>query len=72
MRKYNVYEIKDLVDFTDEEGYGKFLDLHHIYMKFCNLKQFQVCTVIGVLTIRLLGGGVLCIENRLPHLPVYV
>ena len=38
--------MEDLVDFTDEEGYGKFLDLHHIYLKFCNLKQFQVCTIL--------------------------
>ena len=30
------------MDFSDEEGYGKFLDLHHIYTKYCNLKQFQV------------------------------
>ena len=29
----------DLVDFTDEEGYGKFLDLHHLYDKYINLKQ---------------------------------
>ena len=46
------FYIKALVDFTDEEGYGKFLDLHHIYTKYCNLKQFQVCTIITVVTIR--------------------
>ena len=27
-----------LVEFTDEEGYGKFLDLHECYEKFINLK----------------------------------
>lgn len=27
-----------LVDFTDEEGYGKYLDLHHVYNKYCNIK----------------------------------
>lgn len=43
---YCVLIMEDLVDFTDEEGYGKFLDLHHIYLKFCNLKQFQVCTIL--------------------------
>lgn len=28
----------DLVDFTDEEGYGKYLDLHESYTKYINLK----------------------------------
>ena len=27
-----------MVDFTDEEGYGKYLDLHHAYNKYCNIK----------------------------------
>lgn len=29
---------ENLVDFTDEEGYGKYLDLHVSYQKFVNLK----------------------------------
>ncbi|XP_065911893.1 splicing factor 3A subunit 3-like [Dysidea avara] len=41
MRNNPGEETQDLVDFSDEEGYGKFLDLHHIYTKYCNLKQFQ-------------------------------
>lgn len=31
-----------VVDFSDEEGYGKFLDLHAVYYEFLNLKQFEV------------------------------
>jgi len=30
------------VEFTDEEGYGKFLDLHECYVKFINLKGIEV------------------------------
>jgi Pre-mRNA-splicing factor SF3A3, of SF3a complex, Prp9 len=31
------------VEFTDEEGYGKYLDLHENYVKFINLKGIEVC-----------------------------
>ena len=31
-------EATAMVDFTDEEGYGKYLDLHHVYNKYCNIK----------------------------------
>jgi len=34
--------MSDLVEFTDEEGYGKFLDLHECYVKFINLKSIEV------------------------------
>jgi len=34
--------ISDLVEFTDEEGYGKYLDLHECYVKFINLKGIEV------------------------------
>uniref|UniRef100_A0A915KUT8 SF3A3 domain-containing protein n=1 Tax=Romanomermis culicivorax TaxID=13658 RepID=A0A915KUT8_ROMCU len=27
-----------MVDFTDEEGYGRYLDLHESFMKYSNLK----------------------------------
>jgi hypothetical protein len=30
------------VEFTDEEGYGKYLDLHEIYDLFLNLKGIEV------------------------------
>lgn len=31
-------ELQNLVDFTDEESYGKFLDLHQLYDRYINLK----------------------------------
>ena len=38
------YTCSDLVQFTDEEGYGRFLDLHEVYDMFVNLKQISVRT----------------------------
>lgn len=32
----------DLVEFTDEEGYGRYLDLHDCYLKYINLKSSEV------------------------------
>lgn len=32
----------DLVEFSDEEGYGKYLDLHECYEKYINLKGIEV------------------------------
>lgn len=32
----------DLVEFTDEEGYGRYLDLHDCYLKYINLKAVEV------------------------------
>lgn len=34
-------EMMNLVDFTDEEGYGKYLDLHECYEKYINLKGIE-------------------------------
>ena len=34
--------MQTLVDFTDEEGYGKFLDMHELYDTLVNLKQMEV------------------------------
>ena len=31
-----------MIDFSDEEGYGKFLDLHEVYDLYINLKQMEV------------------------------
>ena len=39
----------DLVHFTDEEGYGKYLDLHEIYDMYVNLKQMEVCGFCGLM-----------------------
>ena len=40
-RKNPPEELQNVVHFTDEEGYGKFLDLHEIYDQFLNLKQME-------------------------------
>lgn len=32
----------DMVEFTDEEGYGKYLDLHECHEKYINLKGVEV------------------------------
>jgi len=34
-------ELSTIVTFTDEEGYGKFLDLNEIYQKYVNLKSIE-------------------------------
>ena len=35
-----------MVEFSDEEGYGKFLDLHECYEKFVNLKGIEVSNLV--------------------------
>jgi len=43
LRSDSIYDVvADLVEFTDEEGYGKYLDLHECYVKFINLKGIEV------------------------------
>ena len=39
---YLIYLIVDLVDFSDEEGYGKYLDLHSLHREFINIKGLEV------------------------------
>ncbi|XP_003383664.1 PREDICTED: splicing factor 3A subunit 3-like [Amphimedon queenslandica] len=34
-------EMQNLVEFTDEEGYGKFLDLHSVYSQYLNIKRME-------------------------------
>ncbi|XP_044540889.1 splicing factor 3A subunit 3-like, partial [Gracilinanus agilis] len=34
-------EAQNLVEFTDEEGYGRYLDLHDCYLKYINLKASE-------------------------------
>ncbi|CAH0559277.1 unnamed protein product [Brassicogethes aeneus] len=43
-------EMSNLVEFTDEEGYGKFLDLHECYEKFINLKGIDKVDYISYLS----------------------
>jgi splicing factor 3A subunit 3 len=40
-RKNPPSELQNLVHFTDEESYGKFLDLHELHDLFCNLKGME-------------------------------
>ena len=41
--------ISDLVDFSDEEGYGKYLDLHEAYDKYINIKGIEVSVLTNSL-----------------------
>lgn len=41
--------LQNMVDFTDEEGYGKFLDLHAVYDMYLNLKHTEKVDYIGYL-----------------------
>lgn len=38
-----------MVEFTDEEGYGKYLDLHECYEKYINLKGIEKVDYIAYL-----------------------
>uniref|UniRef100_A0A2K6FB72 Matrin-type domain-containing protein n=1 Tax=Propithecus coquereli TaxID=379532 RepID=A0A2K6FB72_PROCO len=44
-------EAQNLVEFTDEEGYGCYLDLHDCYLKYINLKAFEKLDYITYLSI---------------------
>jgi len=43
-------EVNNMVEFSDEEGYGKFLDLHECYDKFINLKGVDRVDYISYIT----------------------
>jgi hypothetical protein len=34
------------VQFSGEEMFGKYLDLHQFYEKFCNMPQFERCVSV--------------------------
>lgn len=51
MRENPTEESANLVDFTDEEGYGKYLDLHECYEKYINLKGIEKVDYITFLSI---------------------
>ncbi|CAL4091072.1 unnamed protein product [Meganyctiphanes norvegica] len=40
-----------MVDFTDEEGYGKYLDLHECYNKYLNIKGIEKIDYISYLSV---------------------
>lgn len=44
-------EMQNLVDFTDEEGYGKYLDLHESYNLYINLKGIDKVDYVTYLNI---------------------
>ncbi|XP_005098228.1 splicing factor 3A subunit 3 [Aplysia californica] len=43
-------ESQNMVDFTDEEGYGKYLDLHKCYEQYLNLKGVEKIDYINFLS----------------------
>lgn len=51
MRESNNEEYLNLVEFTDEEGYGKYLDLHEHFEKYLNLKGVEKVDYITYLGI---------------------
>lgn len=38
----HMFSFLDMVEFSDEEGYGKYLDLHECYERYINLKGIEV------------------------------
>ncbi|BET01260.1 unnamed protein product [Nesidiocoris tenuis] len=50
LRENPADEAANLVEFTDEEGYGKYLDLHECYEKYVNLKGVEKVDYITYLT----------------------
>ncbi|CAI4232893.1 unnamed protein product [Auanema sp. JU1783] len=44
-------EEHDIIEFTDEEGYGRFLDLQTIYLNYINLKGIKRIDYIAYLSI---------------------
>nr|CAG4640728.1 EOG090X03G1 [Eulimnadia texana] len=50
-RENGADEANNLVDFTDEEGYGKYLDLNECFTKYINLKGIEKVDYVTYLTI---------------------
>ena len=46
-----------LIEFTDEEGYGKFLDLHEHYQKYLNLKGVEVSLYTTLIEVNCMLNG---------------
>ena len=38
-----------MIEFSDEEGYGRFLDLHEHYQRYVNVKGFDKCDYLDYL-----------------------
>lgn len=41
----------NMVEFSDEEGYGKYLDLHECYVHYINLKGVEKCDYLTYLSV---------------------
>nr|CAG4650032.1 EOG090X03G1 [Sida crystallina] len=50
-RESGADEMNNMVEFTDEEGYGKYLDLHECYVKYINLKGIEKVDYITYLNV---------------------
>ncbi|KAK7601177.1 hypothetical protein V9T40_008618 [Parthenolecanium corni] len=51
LRENPTEEMNNMVEFTDEEGYGKYLDLHECHEKYINLKGVEKVDYITYLSI---------------------
>merc|ERR1712134_96066 len=43
-------DLPNMVEFSDEEGYGRFLDLHEHYQRYVNIKGIERCDYLEFLT----------------------
>jgi len=43
-------DLPNMVEFSDEEGYGRFLDLHEHYNRYINIKGIERCDYLEFLT----------------------
>ncbi|XP_034253187.1 splicing factor 3A subunit 3 [Thrips palmi] len=50
LRENPAEDTNNMTEFTDEEGYGKYLDLHECYEKYINLKGIEKVDYITYLT----------------------
>ncbi|XP_072037307.1 splicing factor 3A subunit 3-like [Amphiura filiformis] len=50
-RENPTVEMQSLAEFTDEEGYGKYLDMHECYHKYINLKNVEKVDYLTYLAI---------------------
>lgn len=67
-----------MVEFTDEEGYGRYLDLHDCYLKYINLKGsevriHQICLIRVQIHMKVHFLTALWFsETGLHHIPVFL
>jgi len=49
IREETTDEVVNMVEFSDEESYGRFLDLHECYLKYINLKGIEKVSYVAYL-----------------------